>query len=96
MTKIVWLCALPFLAILVQGRAAAESYPSKPIKIVVPYPAGGVADQRSRQIAEKLAKAVGQPVIVDNRPGASGAIGASIVAKAAPDGYTLLWGERVR
>lgn len=80
-------------AILLGTSAIADNYPSRPIKFVVPWPAGGTADQRVRQIAEKLAKAVGQPVIVDNRPGASGAIGASTVAKAAPDGYTLLWGS---
>ena len=92
MRKIAWLCLLPLLAILAQGSVAADSYPSKPIKIIVPWPAGGPADQRSRQVAEKLAQAVGQPVIVENRPGASGAIGAGAVAKAPPDGYTLLWG----
>jgi len=90
MKKTGWLCLLVFLA--VQGSAVADNYPSKSIKIVVPYPAGGPADQRSRQIAAKLAKAVGQAVVVENRPGASGAIGASAVAKAPPDGYTLLWG----
>jgi tripartite-type tricarboxylate transporter receptor subunit TctC len=90
MKKTGWLCLLLFLA--VQGSAVADNYPSKPIKIVVPWPAGGPADQRSRQIAAKLTKAVGQAVVVENRPGASGAIGASAVAKAPPDGYTLLWG----
>ena len=90
MKKTGWLCLLVYLA--VQGSAVADNYPSKSIKIVVPYPAGGPADQRSRQIAAKLAKAVGQAVVVENRPGASGAIGASAVAKAPPDGYTLLWG----
>ena len=90
MKKTGWLCLLVFLA--VQGSAVADNYPSKPIKIVVPWPAGGPVDQRSRQIAAKLTKAVGQPVVVENRPGASGAIGASAVAKAPPDGYTLLWG----
>ena len=90
MKKTGWLCLLVFLA--VQGSAVADNYPSKPIKIVVPWPAGGPADQRSRQIAAKLTKAVDQPVVIENRPGASGAIGASAVAKAPPDGYTLLWG----
>ena len=83
---------LVFAAILIQGTAVADSYPAKPIRFIVSWPAGGTADQRSRQIAEKLAKAVGQSVVVENRPGASGAIGASTAAKAAPDGYTLLWG----
>jgi len=92
MTKAVWLCALPYLAMLPQGVVAADNYPSKPIKIVVPYPVGGSSDQRSRQIADKLARVVAQPVIVENRPGASGAIGASAVAKAPPDGYTLIYG----
>ena len=91
MKKTGWLCLLVFLA--VQGSAVADNYPSKPIKIVVPWPAGGPVDQRSRQIAAKLTKAVGQPVVVENRPGASGAIGANAVAKAPPDGYTLLWGS---
>jgi len=86
------LCLLVFLAVLMPGNAAPDSYPSKLIKIIVPWPAGGSADQRSRQVAERLTKAVGQPVVVENRPGASGSIGASAVAKAPPDGYTLLWG----
>lgn len=72
--------------------ANADGYPSKPITIIMPWPAGGPADQRARQIAERLTKAMGQPVIVENRPGASGTIGASTAAKARPDGYTLLYG----
>ncbi|MFT3718504.1 Bug family tripartite tricarboxylate transporter substrate binding protein [Pseudorhodoferax sp.] len=68
----------------------AQTWPTKPITIVVAYPAGGDADAMARLYADKLGTRLGQPVVVDNRPGASGTIGSSHVAKAAPDGYTLL------
>ncbi len=69
----------------------AQSYPNRPIHVVVPYPAGGTAnDLRARIIADKLSGIIGQQIIVDNKPGADGAIGTEMVAKAAPDGYTLL------
>ena len=90
--NVVRLLLLVFLAVVNGPTAVADNYPSRPIKFIVPWPAGGTADQRVRQIAEKLARAIGQPVIVENRPGASGAIGDSAAAKSAPDGYTLLWG----
>ena len=70
--------------------AAAQTYPSKPITIVVAYPAGGDTDALARLFAEKLTSRMGQPVLVDNRPGASGTIGSSFVSKAPADGYTLL------
>jgi tripartite-type tricarboxylate transporter receptor subunit TctC len=70
---------------------AADPYPSKPIRWVVPWPAGGVADTQARIIAEQLGKALGQPLLIDNRAGASGTLGAHAVAKARPDGYTLLY-----
>ncbi|MBT2326344.1 tripartite tricarboxylate transporter substrate binding protein [Variovorax paradoxus] len=72
------------------GSAWAQGYPSKPITIVVAYPAGGDTDALARLFAEKLAARIGQPVVVDNRPGASGVIGSSHVAKSPADGHTLL------
>lgn len=69
---------------------AAESYPSRPVRMIIPSGAGGITDILGRVIATKLSESLGQQVVVDNRPGASGVVGSSIVAKAAPDGYTLL------
>jgi tripartite-type tricarboxylate transporter receptor subunit TctC len=69
---------------------AADSYPSRPIRIVIPSGAGGITDILGRVIAQKLTESLGQQVVIDNRPGASGIVGSQIVAKAAPDGYTLL------
>ncbi|WP_382162993.1 Bug family tripartite tricarboxylate transporter substrate binding protein [Hydrogenophaga sp. ANAO-22] len=71
--------------------AQADAYPSRPITIVVPYPAGGTSDGQVRMIQDRLSKLLGQPVVVDNKAGASGAIGAQFVARAKPDGYTLLY-----
>src|SRR3954471_24021193 len=78
-------------ALLCSGAFAAE-YPEKPIRIVTPFPAGSVADLVARPIATHLTESWGQPVVVDNRGGAGGTIAAEIVAKSAPDGYTLLIG----
>jgi len=73
--------------------AAAQAYPAKPIRIIVPFPAGGIADLFGRVIAQKFNEAWGQPAVVENRPGAGGNIGAEIVAKSPPDGYTLVTGS---
>ncbi len=74
---------------VVLGQAA---YPTKPVRLVVPFPAGGTTDLLARAAAQKLSEAWGQQMIVDNRPGAAGNIGAELVAKSTPDGYTLLMG----
>lgn len=78
------------LVLVLAPSAFAQGFPNKPIRIVVPYPAGGSTDLIARLIAEPMSKSMGQPVIVENRPGAAGQVASSYVAKAAPDGYTLL------
>ncbi|HYS51619.1 MAG TPA: tripartite tricarboxylate transporter substrate binding protein [Burkholderiales bacterium] len=82
------------LAILApHGAAAADAYPAKPVRFVVAFPPGGGTDIIARSIAHKLAERIAQQVVVDNRPGAGGNIGTDMVAKSAPDGYTLLMGS---
>ena len=79
-------------AVLAGGlsQAMAQGFPTKPIRIVVPFPAGGTTDVVARLVAVRMSESMGQPVVVDNRGGAGGALGADIVAKSNPDGYTLL------
>lgn len=80
------------LAALLPPAAWAQAYPSKPIRLVVPFPPGGSLDIVARAIGQRLAEAWGQAVVIDNRPGAGGNIGADLVARSAPDGYTILEG----
>ena len=81
--------ALAFVA----GNAFAQSYPTKPITWIVPFAAGGPTDALARSIAERVAREVGQPIIIDNSPGAGGTVGAAKAARANPDGYTMLVGH---
>lgn len=81
------------VALTVAGAVCAQSFPSKPIRVIVPYPAGGATDFFARTVFPKVGEALGQSMVVENRPGAGTAIGASEVARSAPDGYTLLLGD---
>jgi tripartite-type tricarboxylate transporter receptor subunit TctC len=84
--------AAAFALAVCAGATAAQTWPSRPLSIVVPFPPGGTTDVLARAIGQELAKSLGQPVIVDNKPGAGATLGAGQVAKAKPDGYTLLMG----
>lgn len=82
-----------FLGVAVSAHALAQSYPSKPIRLITPYPPGGGVDATARIIGQALSEALGQQVVIDNRGGASGRIGTEIAAKAPADGYNLVLGS---
>ena len=82
--------AVAALSFCLTSQILAQSYPSRPVRMVIPWPAGGITDVIARGVSLHLSEVLGQPIIIDNRPGAGGTLGAAIVAKAAPDGYNLL------
>src|SRR3954470_16572308 len=79
-----------WLVIGLMGDAAAQGYPSRPVRIVAPFPAGGLADVLARAVAEPMTRTLKQPFVVENRTGAGGNVGAEVVATSPPDGYTLM------
>ena len=85
-------CALAAAVVAPSSTVRAQDYPTRPIRLVVPFPPGGSLDVVARAIGQRLTAAWGQPVVIDNRPGAGGNIGADLVAKSTPDGYTILEG----
>ena len=90
-TALASVLALGVAAAVMPDPAAADGFPSKPVTLVVPYQAGGSTETMARVYAAALEKELGQPVLVTTKPGAGGALGATFVSKAAPDGYTILF-----
>jgi tripartite-type tricarboxylate transporter receptor subunit TctC len=91
--KAVLIAIVVISAITPVQRASAQNYPTKPIRLIVPYPAGGGTDFFARLVGQKMSELVGQPIVVENKPGAATNLGADFVAKAPPDGYTMLLGD---
>jgi tripartite-type tricarboxylate transporter receptor subunit TctC len=93
MLKGLFICLVGFGVVFTPMSFAQTNYPNKPINFIVPYGAGGSADSRSRQIAQKMSVLLKQPIVIDNKPGAGGNIGTEFIARAAPDGYTIGMGN---
>jgi tripartite-type tricarboxylate transporter receptor subunit TctC len=89
---ILWAATLSLGVMSIQANAQAQGYPNKPIKAIVPFAAGSATDQVGRAFAQKMSEILGQPIVVENKAGVNGMLGADAVAKSAPDGYTLLIG----
>src|SRR4051794_2937608 len=90
MQKLSWPLLMAFILASFVSGAQAQNYPDRSLRLIAPFPAGGLVDVLARALGEELSKSLGQPVIIENKPGAGGNLGADAVAKAAPDGYTLL------
>src|SRR5258707_15805102 len=90
MTRRVALLMLPAFAALATTNALAQSYPNRPIRLVVPYAPGGIVDYVGRTLAQRLNDTLGQPVVAENRPGAGGIVGTDSVARSTPDGYAIV------
>jgi len=93
LSKLISVSLLGLVSLVTTASFAQTNYPTKPINFIVPYGAGGGADSRSRQIAQKMSVILKQPIIVDNKPGAGGNIGTEFISRAAPDGYTIGMGN---
>ncbi len=90
MSRRLAVAAVAAVAVLWAGSAWAQAYPNRPVRIIAPFPAGGLADVLARAVGEEMTKSLGQPVVVENRAGAGGNVGAELVANSPPDGYTLM------
>src|SRR3990172_4599583 len=93
MARLLFAALGAFATAIAPGALAQQQYPSRPIHIVVPFEAGGATDLMARTLAQELNKSLGQPVIIDNRPGAGGGIGTGFVARTPADGYTIVFGH---
>jgi tripartite-type tricarboxylate transporter receptor subunit TctC len=91
--QILSICAISLATLFASATVAQSNYPNKPINFIVPYGAGGSADSRSRQLAQKMSLLLKQAIVIDNKPGAGGNIGTEFIARAAPDGYTIGMGN---